>query len=103
MSHEIQGPPIQCGPDRRRSSHDMKRLLALLAAIVALVLASASIALAASPSSGHGSTVSTAAHATYASGNDRGAAVSALAKSHGLEVSTAAKAKHDTTLSLIHI
>jgi hypothetical protein len=75
----------------------MKRLLALLAAIVALVLATASIALAASPSSGHGSAISTAAHATYASGRDRGAAVSALAKAHGLEVSTAAKAKHETT------
>jgi hypothetical protein len=75
----------------------MNRLIALLTAVVAIALGGASIAFAASPSSTHGSLVSTAAHATYASGHDHGAAVSSVANAHGVATSTAAKAKHDAT------
>jgi hypothetical protein len=64
---------------------------------IALIVGSATAVAAASPSSGHGSVVSAAAHASYGSGRALGAAVSAVAKAHGIVVSTAAKAKHDSS------
>ena len=75
----------------------MNRSLGGSIVAIALVIASATVVAAASPSAGHGAVVSAAAHASYGSGRELGAAVSAVAKAHGITVSTAAKAKHDSS------
>ena len=72
-----------------------RRIAALLGS-VALVAGLASAAFAADPNgaTGHGAEVSAVARAVHAvQGNAHGKAVSAIAKSHGKEVSAAARAR----------
>jgi hypothetical protein len=61
----------------------MRRLVRGTAIAVAGIVGTAVVALAAQPATTHGNTVSSAAHASYASGRDRGAAVSAVASANG--------------------
>ena len=75
----------------------MNRLMRGSIVAIALIVGSATAVAAASPSSGNGSVVSAAAHGSYGSGRALGAAVSTVAKAHGIVVSTAAKAKHDSS------
>ena len=74
-----------------------RRLIALLASAT-LVLALASVAVAADPNgaTGHGAAVSAVARAVHdVQGNAHGKAVSAIAKQHGKAVSAAAHARNE--------
>jgi hypothetical protein len=72
----------------------MKRFIAPALLATSIVVASASVVLATSPSDKHGAEVSAVAKAAnFVSGRTHGQAVSALAKTHGAEVSAAARAK----------
>ncbi|MFL5727701.1 MAG: hypothetical protein ACJ77F_15315 [Chloroflexota bacterium] len=73
----------------------VRRVLALTAS-GALAVSLASVALAADPNgaSGHGAEISAVARAVHTvQGNAHGKAVSAIAKTHGKEVSAAARAR----------
>ncbi|MHB8958202.1 MAG: hypothetical protein ACYDAN_01065 [Candidatus Limnocylindrales bacterium] len=74
----------------------MKRVVTTVILAASMVAASATGVLAAQPAgvTGHGAEVAAVAQAvTYVSGQARGAAVSAIAKTQGAKISTLAKAQ----------
>jgi len=74
----------------------MKRILTPALLAVAIVTASAAVALAEGPSNNHGAEVSAVAKAVEnVIDGSHGKAVSAIAKQHGADVSAAARAKGD--------
>lgn len=74
----------------------MKRILIPAIVAASILTASAAIALAGEPNTGHGAAISAVAKAVEnVTDGSHGKAVSAIAKTHGAEVSAAARANGD--------